>query len=107
MITVLVQFKLPVTLSLDQAREHFESAAGEFRKPEALVRKYFLLSEDGQSAGGVYLWSDERKAREFHDRYRSVIKERFGSDPSIAYFRSPVIVDNRAGRIETDALAAS
>ena len=79
MMTVIVQFKLPQALNIDEAREHFKAVAPEFQRPEGLVRKYFLLSEDGSSSGGVYLWTSEQLARPFHERYGKVIAERFGS----------------------------
>lgn len=105
MMTVLVQFKLPETLSVDQAREAFVAAAPEFQEPKELVRKYFLLSEDGVSAGGVYLWTSEEAARAAHKTYSGIIKERFGNEPTVTFFHSPVVVDNRLGRVETDAVA--
>jgi hypothetical protein len=105
MMTVLVQFKLPGPLTIDQAREAFAAAAPEFQEPKELVRKYFLLSEDGTSAGGVYLWTSEKAARSAHEAYSGLIKERFGSEPSVTFFHSPVVVDNRLGRVETDAAA--
>jgi hypothetical protein len=36
----------------------------------------------------------------YSGEWRKVIKERYGADPSVSYFDSPVIVDNAAGVIE-------
>jgi Putative mono-oxygenase ydhR len=105
MITVLVQFKLPGQLTLKQAREDFEQAAPQFQNVDGLVRKYFLLSEDGKSAGGVYLWTREDLARKFHDQMRPILVKRFGSEPTLTFFRSPVIVDNALGKVEVSEAA--
>jgi len=105
MITVLVQFSLPGQLSRAQALAQFEMAAGQFQNVEGLVRKYFLLSEDGRQAGGVYLWTREDLARRAHDEFRAQIKQRFGADPSVTFFQTPVIVDNLLGKVETDKAA--
>ena len=56
MITAIVQFLLPKPISLEEAARAFESTAPKYRKLPGLVRKYYLRSEDGRSAGGVYLW---------------------------------------------------
>lgn len=95
MITALVQFKLPEPLTLDQAQEIFSSTAPKYRDLQGLVRKYYILSEDGGTAGGVYLWDSREDAeRLYTDDWRKFILEKYGSEPSIAYFTSPVIVDN-------------
>jgi hypothetical protein len=105
MITVIVQFPLPGQISPEQAKTQFEAAAGQFQNVEGLVRKYFLLSEDGRQAGGVYLWTREDLARKAHAAYREEIKARFGADPSVTVFQTPVIVDNLTGAVETGKAA--
>lgn len=63
-----------------------------------LIRKYFLLSEDGKTAGGVYLWECPKEAECFYtENFRLSIVEHFGSEPSITFFESPVAVDNLIG----------
>ena len=105
MITAIVQFDLPGPLSEKQAQAAFEAAAGQFQNVEGLVRKYFLLSEDGKTAGGVYLWTREDLARAAHRHFSQEIKERFGATARVTFFRSPVIVDNVLGKVEVSAAA--
>lgn len=100
MITVFVQFQLPGSMTRHQAQTHFASIATLFCEIPGLVRKYFLLSEDGTTAGGVYLWNSREDADRFYtENFRLAIVEKFGSEPSITYFESPVIVDNSVGEI--------
>ena len=104
MITALVQFKLPQSVTRDNAREIFSSTAPRYRDVQGLIRKYYLLSEDGATAGGVYLWrSREHAERLYTDDWKRFIVEKYGTEPSIQYFASPVIVDNLTGEILTDA----
>ena len=104
MITALVQFKLPQALSVEKAREIFSSTAPKYREIHGLIRKYYLLSMDGGTAGGVYLWKTPEDAeRLFTDAWKQFIREKYGAEPSVTYFASPVIVDNLAGNITTDA----
>ncbi len=53
MITVIVQFKLPEPVTHNKAKEVFLSTAPKYQEVQGLIRKYYLLSEDGGTAGGV------------------------------------------------------
>lgn len=100
MITALIQIKLSKTLSQDEAQDIFASTASKYLEIQGLIRKYYILSEDGKTAGGVYLW-ESRKAAEkiFTDEWKNFIFQKYGSEPSVSYFNSPVIVDNSLGKI--------
>lgn len=103
MITALVQFRLPQPVSREKARELFTGSAPNYRDVPGLVRKYYLLSEDGQSAGGVYLWKTRADAeRLYTEAWTKTIEERYGAPPTVTWFESPVVVDNLAGSIEAD-----
>ncbi len=103
MITALVQFKLPKTVTKDEAKEIFLSTAPRYREVQGLVRKYYLLSLDGGTAGGVYLWKSREDAeRVYTDEWKKLVRERYGAEPSVQYFQSPVIVDNLVGEILKD-----
>ncbi len=104
MITALVQFKLPQPLTREKAREIFSSTAPKYREIQGLIRKYYVLSKDGGTAGGVYLWNSQEDAeRLYTDEWRKFIRDKYGAEPSVIYLESPVIVDNAAGEIITDA----
>lgn len=102
MITVLVQFKLPHVLDRNQAEAAFLNVSGTFHGVPGLIRKYFLISEDGETAGGAYMWESREDADRFYtDSFKRSIQEKYGSTPSINYFESPVIVDNLADETVT------
>lgn len=102
MITVFVQFKLPTSVTRDQATEFFSNIASMFYDIPGLMRKYFLLSEEGTTAGGIYLWNSRKDAEDFYTENFSLgIIEHFGCEPSITYFDSPVVVDNLIGKTIT------
>ena len=62
MITALVQFDLPSPITLAEATGRFESSAPKYRNLPGLVRKYYVLAEDGRRAGGIYLWESRAAA---------------------------------------------
>lgn len=98
MITAIVQFTLPKPISLEEATHTFESSAPKYKNLPGLVRKYYLCSEDGRRAGGVYLWQTRAAAEAVYTgEWKARVKELYGSEPEIAWFDTPVIVDNQAG----------
>src|SRR5271157_2568349 len=100
MITALVQFKLPQPVTREKAQEIFSSTAPKYREVHGLIRKYYLLSEDGRTAGGVYLWRSRNDAEQIYtDDWKKFIVEKYGAEPSVQYFDTPVIVDNLVGEI--------
>jgi hypothetical protein len=105
MITALVQFKLPKPMTTDQAQAVFAETAPKYREVKGLIRKYYLLSEDGETAGGVYLWKSRQAAEQLYtDDWIAFIEQKYGTKPSVTYFASPVIVDNLVGQIIMDDL---
>jgi hypothetical protein len=104
MITAIVQFRLPSPLSRDEARKLFLDSAPRYREIQGLIRKYYLLSMDGVMSGGVYLFNSRQDAEYlFTDEWKKYIVNKYGGEPSIAYFESPVIVDNLAGEVVEDS----
>jgi hypothetical protein len=95
MTTVVTRFPLPANVAAEQVRAGFAEIAPHFRNVPGLVRKQFLLSMDGKTAGGVYLWNDEVAARSFMlERVAPMIRNRYRVEPTIEFFESPVIVEN-------------
>ncbi|MFH0787315.1 MAG: YdhR family protein [Pseudomonadota bacterium] len=103
MIAAIVEFKLPQPISRQKGQEIFLSTAPKYRDVPGLLRKYYLLSEDGAPAGGVYLWKSREQAEELYtEEWRKFVRGKYGSQPSVTYFESPVIVDNLTNEIITD-----
>jgi len=103
MITALIQFQLPQPVTVEKAKEMFSGTAPKYQTVEGLIRKYYILSEDGKTAGGVYLW----KAKEYAERlytadWRKFVADKYGNEPQVTFFTSPVVVDNPSGTIIKD-----
>ena len=96
MITVITRFAVPTTINANQMRAGFTQIAPGFRNVPGLIRKQFLLSADGRTAGGVYLWEEEEAARSFmQQRVAPMIREKYQVEPTIEFYQSPVLVENR------------
>ena len=95
MIIAMVEFTLPRPISPAQARETFLSTAPRYRDMPGLIRKYYVLSEDGSRAGGIYLWSSRDDAdRVYTDEWKAFVRGKYGSDPKLTFLECPVVVDN-------------
>ena len=62
MILTHVKFSLAKPMTLDEATAIFERTAPKYKGREGLLRKTYLLSEDGLTAGAVYFWTDRASA---------------------------------------------
>ena len=103
MITSIIRYQLPAGVPTEVIKQGFLEVAPKFKQPSSLLRKYFLISEDGKTGGGVYLWNSMEQARTFSEGViRPMIREKFKLDASIEYYESPVVVDNLTSEIITD-----
>ncbi|GEO17717.1 monooxygenase [Microvirga aerophila] len=94
MITAIVRFPLPHGLSPEEVKSAYEHSAPQFRGAPGLIRKYYLHGAD-RTGGGVYLWeSREAAERVYSDAWRQRIADRFGAQPEIEYFDTPLVIDN-------------
>lgn len=104
MITAITTFQLKKPVTREEARSIFLSTAPTFQGVAGLFRKSYVLSEDGNSVGGIYLWNSRAEAEAmFTDSWRAYVREKYDSDPSVTYFDSPVVVDNVTHEILSDA----
>src|SRR5262245_46588054 len=103
MITSITRFQLPPGIPIEAVKKGFLEVAPHFKQPSGLLRKYFLISEDGKTGGGVYRWNSMDEARTFSEGViRPMIRDKFHVEPSIEYFDAPVIVDNVTSEIIAD-----
>jgi Putative mono-oxygenase ydhR len=100
MITEIVTFKLPDGMTQEEAAAKFEQTAPRWRANPDLIRKNYLVNAKSGVGGGVYLWKDKAHAEKWHgEEFRKRVKETYGSEPTIQFFDTPVVVDNLAGEI--------
>jgi hypothetical protein len=108
MITVITSFRLPKPITREEARNIFMSTAPKYQGVAGLYRKCYVLSQDGSTAGGVYLWNSRAEAEAMYtESWRAFVREKYGTDPSVTYFESPVVVDNVTHEIFSDEQAGA
>lgn len=103
MITVINTIKLSKKVSPDEAKALFLSTAPKYVNLAGLIRKCYILSDDGFTAGGIYLWQTRSAADAcYTEAWKAFVREKYGSEPVLTYMESPVVVDNLVNRIITD-----
>jgi hypothetical protein len=104
MIVAIVTFHLPQPTTLAEIAQTFRATAPKYRDVPGLLRKNYWLSEDGRRAGGIYVWATRADAdRLYMPEWKAFVAGKYGVDPAIEYLHSPVMVDNREGRITAAA----
>ena len=103
MITVIDTIQLSKPITRDEARRIFLITAPKYQGVAGLVRKYYVLSQDGSTVGGIYLWNSRAEADAMYtESWRAFVREKYGTDPSVTYLDSPVVVDNLTHEILSD-----
>ena len=103
MIIVTTTFRLKMPVTRDEACSIFLSTAPKYQGVQGLQRKHYVISEDGTTVGGVYLWDSKAEADAMYtEAWRAFVREKYDTEAVVAYFESPVTVDNVANKIVSD-----
>ena len=82
--------------------ELYEESAPRCMNWKGFIRKYYVLSEDGSTGGGIYLWNSKAEAEAIlTDEFKAYVANRYGSEPVISYFECPVVADKISSEILT------
>jgi hypothetical protein len=100
MILELVEFNTPKGWTREQVAEDARHVIDKWRANFEMVRKHFLLSLDGKTGAGVYIWPSVDAARKAHgEEWRQSIIKRTGAAPTIRYFDLFLLIDNEQGKV--------
>lgn len=103
MITTITTFQLPKSITREEARTIFLSTAPKYQNVAGLIRKVYIYSEDDNTVGGIYLWNSRADAEAMYtESWKAFVREKYGTDPSVTYLESPVVVDNVTQEIISD-----
>ena len=95
MITSITKFKLLSPVTQSEAKDIFLSTAPRYKDLPGLIRKCYVIFDDGYSVGGIYLWHSRKDAEAVYtESWREFVREKYGSEPEITYLETPVVVDN-------------
>lgn len=99
MIAEMVSFYLPAGTTRDEVLADARGVVDHWRANPDLVRKHFLMGEDGLCCG-FYLWKSRAAAEAAHDEaWQKSVEERTASKPTFKYFDTLMVLDNEAGAV--------
>lgn len=100
MIVTLTTFALSKPATREDALATFKSTAPKYREVPGLLRKHYVVSDDGMRVGGIYFWQSRAHAEALYtESWREFVRGKYGTEPSVTWFDSPLVVDNELGRI--------
>ena len=100
MIVELVTFRAPAGADWDAILSDARETVPRWRADPQLVRKHYLLSDDGRECAGLYVWPTRAAAGAAHDAaWRASVGQRTGAPPAIRYFELQLLLDNEAGTV--------
>jgi hypothetical protein len=100
MIVELVTFPATPGAGWDAILAEARATIPRWRANTQLVRKHYLLSEDGSECAGLYIWPTCVAAEAAHDAaWRAAVAQRTGAPPRIRYFDLQMLLDNEAGTV--------
>jgi len=107
-IVTVVRLQGTGPFTLREARTLFGENAASYLEVPGLIQKTFLLSDDGDDTGAIYLWRDRESAEaKFNPGWREGVTRKYGTPPVVEYFDAPIVVDvhNQALRVESPAVS--
>lgn len=104
MITEYVLFDLPASIAREKVVEGMHEVAPRWTAEPDLIRKTFVYDPKAGQAGAFYLWKNRAAAERAHgEAWRQRIRSAYGSEPTVRYFETPLVVDNALGRVIAEA----
>ncbi len=91
-VVTVVTMPHPAALSREQILRGFDAEMAIERRVPGLLRRYALLTADGQF-GSAYLWRDEAAARQwFNAAWQRKVRTLYGSAPRVEWFDAPILM---------------
>jgi heme-degrading monooxygenase HmoA len=98
-VATLVEIAIPAGVSREAILAGFQKAVPEYQKVPGLLRKQFILSDQG-TFGGVYLWKDEASATAwFNADWKARVQKTYGAAARIEWFDTPILLPVRVSSV--------
>jgi len=100
--TVMWTFKVPAGVSRADIIERINATAHTYLGVPGLIRKYYVLAEDGKTMSGIYLWKSREMADAFYTpAWVALVTERWGGSAVRTSWDTPMVVNGRENGLES------
>lgn len=94
-VGTVVLVATPPGTSKASLKQAFEAAVPVYRKIPGLLRKYFIVTDDGRF-GGIYLWKDQASAQQwFTEVWKERVLKTYGTPAHIEWFDTPILLPSQ------------
>jgi heme-degrading monooxygenase HmoA len=94
-VATLVTVATPAQVSPERLVAEFSAAAPTYHKVPGLLRKYFIITDDGKF-GGVYLWDTQTSAQNwFNTVWHERVRKTYGAAAQIEWFDAPIAIASK------------
>ena len=103
MLTAICSFPLRPDLSRERAICEMRETLPVYQGRAGLIRKYVCIDPEAGRGCGIYLWTDRPSADAYFAEALPFMRKQLGTDPEVAFFDTPMIVDNSTGEVHMEA----
>jgi hypothetical protein len=94
-VATLVTVVTPPQISRERLVAEFTAAAPSYQKASGLIRKYFIITDDGKF-GGVYLWDTQASAQQwFSPAWHDRVLKTYGASANLEWFDAPILTPSK------------
>jgi hypothetical protein len=94
-VGTLVLVATPPGTGKASLKQAFEASVPVYRKIPGLLRKYFIVTDDGRF-GGIYLWKDQASAQQwFTEAWKERVLKTYGSAATLEWFDTPILLPSQ------------
>jgi heme-degrading monooxygenase HmoA len=94
-VATLVTVTQPSQIDRERLVQEFAASLPVYRQVPGLMRKYFIITDDGKF-GGVYLWDSQASAQAwFNDAWRVRVRQTYGADANLEWFDVPILLPSQ------------
>jgi heme-degrading monooxygenase HmoA len=94
-VSTLVTLPTPAGIGKAQLVQEFQAAIPTYRAVPGLLRKYFIITEDGRF-GGIYLWKDQAAAEQwFNAAWKERVRATYGTDATLEWFNTAILTPSK------------
>jgi heme-degrading monooxygenase HmoA len=95
-VATLVLIRTPSGVDGERLNKEFQAAVPTYRAIPGLLRKHFLIGDNGAVFGGLYLWKDEASAKAWlDDAWHERVRKTYGQSAAIDWFDTPILLPTR------------
>ena len=94
-VSTLVTLPTPAGIGKAQLVQEFQAALPTYRAVPGLLRKHFIITDDGRF-GGIYLWKDQAAAEQwFNAGWQQRVRQTYGTDATLEWFDTAILTPSK------------